>query len=72
MAERTKCPRRAESLRGLDRDHDPCPLKVSLNLVREVVGVDRDFCDMPLYAGNGKVEQRSVVYRAQSLWAHLR
>jgi len=53
MAQRAKRPRRAEGRWGLDRDHDAFPVKVRLNLVREMVGVDRDFCDMPPYPGNG-------------------
>ena len=43
-----------------------------MNLVREVVGVDRDLCNMSSHTGNGKVEERDVVDRAQSLWAYLR
>jgi hypothetical protein len=45
---------------------------MGLNLVREMVGIDRDPYNMPPYTGDGEVEQWSVVYRAQSLWAHLR
>lgn len=72
VAQCAKRPRRAQGLWGLDRDHDACSVKVGLNLLREMVSVDRDFCDMPPYTGNGKVQQRSVVYRAKSLRAHFR